>query len=167
MSNFSNLASYSANLVDYVSRLVPLHRNAVTQINPTSHFPDFDISSHSQLPPQTVVHEYSIWAKVGQIGSKWDTSRIFQIRFQYILARWAKMYWNLIWKNPGFVSSICPTLAQIWTFCSRNNTPRVVGSQIGPNVDQIDTKFNWKKLWICYHSYYYGLDRGTLFDSLI
>ena len=28
---------------------------------------------------------------------------LFQIRFQYILARGAKMYWNLIWKSPGFV----------------------------------------------------------------
>ena len=27
----------------------------------------------------------------------------FQIRFQYILALRAKMYWNLIWKIPGFV----------------------------------------------------------------
>ena len=28
---------------------------------------------------------------------------LFQIRFQYILARGAKMYCNLIWKSPGFV----------------------------------------------------------------
>ena len=28
---------------------------------------------------------------------------LFQIRFQYILARWAKMYWNLVWKSPRFV----------------------------------------------------------------
>ena len=26
-----------------------------------------------------------------------------QIRFQYILAWWAKIYWNLIWKSLGFV----------------------------------------------------------------
>ena len=29
---------------------------------------------------------------------------LFQIRFQYILAHRAKMYWNLIWKSSGFVS---------------------------------------------------------------
>jgi len=51
---------------------------------------------------------WSCWArlarfgpKVGQIGPKWDN-------------RWAKMYWNLIWKSPGFVPfwvrPIWPTL---------------------------------------------------------
>ena len=29
--------------------------------------------------------------------------KLFQIRFQYILAHQAKMYWNMIWKSPRFV----------------------------------------------------------------
>ena len=45
--------------------------------------------------------------KVGQIDLKWDKSGPFQIRFQYILALRAKMYWNLISINPAL---ICPIL---------------------------------------------------------
>ena len=44
--------------------------------------------------------ECYIWE---QRGSDWPQMGLFQIRFQYILARCAKMYWNLIWKNSGFV----------------------------------------------------------------
>ena len=39
---------------------------------------------------------FPIWPKSTNPG-------LFQIRFQHILARRAKMYWNLIWKSPGFV----------------------------------------------------------------
>ena len=41
---------------------------------------------------------------VVQIGPKWTNSELFQIRFQYILARRTKMYWNLIWKSRGSIS---------------------------------------------------------------
>ena len=41
--------------------------------------------------------------KVGQIWPKNGTNLwLFQITFPYILAHSAKMYWNLIWKSPGF-----------------------------------------------------------------
>ena len=32
--------------------------------------------------------------KLWQIDPKWDKSGTFKDQFQYILARWAKMYWN-------------------------------------------------------------------------
>ena len=38
-----------------------------------------------------------------RLGPNWTNPWFFQIIFQYILARWAKMYWNLIWKSPIFV----------------------------------------------------------------
>ena len=41
--------------------------------------------------------------KVDKIGPKWDELGTFQIRLKCILARRAKMHWNLIWKNPRFV----------------------------------------------------------------
>ena len=40
------------------------------------------------------------WVRLAPNGTN---PGLFQIRFQYILARRAKMYWNLIWKSPGFV----------------------------------------------------------------
>ena len=42
---------------------------------------------------------------------------LFHIRFKYILARGAKMYWNLIWKSPGFFSfgaNLTHDWVQIW-----------------------------------------------------
>ena len=39
------------------------------------------------------------WVKLSQNGKN---PGLFQIRFQYILARRAKMYWNMIWKSPGY-----------------------------------------------------------------
>ena len=49
----------------------------------------------------------SEWSDLGlkwvRFASNGTNSGLFKIRFQYILARWAKMYWNLIWKSPGFV----------------------------------------------------------------
>ena len=42
--------------------------------------------------------------KVGRIGTKWDKSWTFKIRFQYIMALGAIMYWNLIWKSHKFVA---------------------------------------------------------------
>ena len=38
------------------------------------------------------------WVRLAPNGTN---PGLFQIRFQYILARRAKMYWNLIWKIPG------------------------------------------------------------------
>ena len=44
---------------------------------------------------------------------------LFQIRFQYILARRAKMYCNLIWKSPRFV----PFGANLTHFGSKSGHP--------------------------------------------
>ena len=43
----------------------------------------------------------SKWVRLAPNGTN---SRLFQIRFPYILARKAKMYWNLVWKSLRFVS---------------------------------------------------------------
>ena len=40
--------------------------------------------------------------KVGQIGHKLEKILVF-FRSYFILARGAKMFWNLIWKSPGFI----------------------------------------------------------------
>ena len=43
------------------------------------------------------------WAQNGAKLAPYRTNSVlFQIRFQYILAHHDKMYWNLIWKSPGF-----------------------------------------------------------------
>ena len=41
--------------------------------------------------------------KLGLIDTKYDNSWSFKISFQYILARWAKIYWKKILKSPRFV----------------------------------------------------------------
>ena len=41
--------------------------------------------------------------KVGQTNPNETNPGLFQIKITYILARWAKMYSNVIWKGPGFV----------------------------------------------------------------
>ena len=48
-------------------------------------------------------------SKLGQIGPNRPNVWFFQIIFQYTLARRAKMYWNVIWKSPGFAH-----LGPIW-----------------------------------------------------
>ena len=48
-----------------------------------------------------------------RLASNGTNPGLFQIIFQYILAHRAKMYWNLIWRSPGF----CPSWGQsdqIW-----------------------------------------------------
>ena len=51
--------------------------------------------------------------KICQIGPKYDKSgTFFLIIFEYILARWAKMYSNLIWKK----SRICHICANLTLF---------------------------------------------------
>ena len=52
----------------------------------------------ADLPSQGFQFWHPIWVRLAPNGTN---PGLFQIRFQYILARWAKMYWNLIWKNPG------------------------------------------------------------------
>ena len=42
-------------------------------------------------------------SKVGRIVPNGTNPVLFQIRFQYILTQWSKMYWNLIWESPEFV----------------------------------------------------------------
>ena len=60
-------------------------------------------------PQVTMTHRCRLLWMSG-LDSKWvrftrnrTNPGLFQIRFQYILAHRAKMYWNLIWKSPGFV----------------------------------------------------------------
>ena len=48
--------------------------------------------SHFVTEWTTLVHNHNV-----------TNPGLFQIRFQYILARCAKMYWNMIWKSPGFL----------------------------------------------------------------
>ena len=49
------------------------------------------------------IRESTIWmldlGSKSKIGSNGTNLGLFQIRFQYILAQGAKMYWNLIWKK--------------------------------------------------------------------
>ena len=41
--------------------------------------------------------------KVGQIGTKWDTSGTFSDQISVHLAPGRQMHWNVIWKSPGCV----------------------------------------------------------------
>ena len=61
----------------------------------------------TEVGSNSSVARFGPW--VDQIGPKRDKPGHFQIRFQYILAWQAKMYWNLIWKSSVFVS-----FGQIW-----------------------------------------------------
>ena len=63
------------------------------------------------------------WSNSGQRWVRWipngTNPGLFQIRSQYILAQRAKMYWNLIWKSPGFV----PFGANLTHFGSKSGHP--------------------------------------------
>ena len=66
--------------------------------------------------------------KVGQVGPNGTNPVLFQIRFQYILAHCATMYWNLIWKSPGFV----PFGANLKNVIGlKSNTPEREKSRLG------------------------------------
>ena len=58
-------------------------------------------------------------SKVGQIGPKWDKSGTFSDQISVHLARSSQMYWNLIWKSPGFV----PFWANLTHFGAKSTIP--------------------------------------------
>ena len=68
-------------------------------------FPGPDVSTRTSTDHCACLQADRIWAKSG--SNYWPPNGtnpgLFQIRFQYILALRAKMYWHLIWKIPGFV----------------------------------------------------------------
>ena len=67
-------------------------------------------------------------SKLGQIRSKWDKTGTFSDQISVHLARSSQMYWNLIWKSPGFVPfeinlthfgakpQICDTHQELYVF---------------------------------------------------
>ena len=52
------------------------------------------------------------WFNIYHISKVKNGNIIHLIRFQYILTRWAKLYWNIIWKIHVFV----PFLAKLTNF---------------------------------------------------
>ena len=60
----------------------------------------FDVNS-TQLQVSGGGRGGRFWSKFDQYFPNGTNSGLFQIRFQYIFAQWAKMYWNLIWKVPN------------------------------------------------------------------
>ena len=84
--------------------------------------------SHFPVNLATPHHVTTGLAKFGPSCSDWPPNGtnpgVFQIRFKYILAHRAKMYWNLIWKIPGFVP-FGTNMTHYWTSC---NIPGLVHS---------------------------------------
>ena len=73
--------------------------------NPTT-FSVLDLSHLGKIWPtkgRSVTGSSDMTPKLVRLALNGTNPGLFQIRFQYILAPRAKMYWNLIWKSLGFV----------------------------------------------------------------
>ena len=74
-------------------------------------FPHFLFIIDPSHPDLTGLLNRSCNTRMADLGQRWvrlapngTNSGLSQITFQYILARRAKIYGNVIWKSPGFVS---------------------------------------------------------------